>query len=319
MRGVIGAAYGDAGGDASSTTSSACSTRTRRRSGSRTTARRPSSACQRGGRAGAARRARCAGAPGRPSSCCCTAAAQNAHTWDTVALALGPAARRDRPPRPRPLGLARRPARTGRPRTRARSRPRSASSRRTPSAVVGMSLGGLTALALASRRRRSWCAGSCSSTSRPGVDQDKASAVISFIAGPESFASFDEILDRTVTFNPTRSVSSLRRGILHNAHERPGRHVGLALRPVRAPRGRPTMPDFGDLWDYVDAVRRPVAARARRRLPRRRRRGRRRAAAPPARARASRSSRQAGHSVQGDQPLELARAGRRVPRRDMTT
>jgi pimeloyl-ACP methyl ester carboxylesterase len=43
--------------------------------------------------------------------------------------------------------------------------------------------------------------------------------VISFIAGPESFASFDEILDRTITYNPTRSVSSLRRGILHNAKE----------------------------------------------------------------------------------------------------
>ena len=34
--------------------------------------------------------------------------AQNAHTWDTVALALGPAAGRHRPARPRPLRLARR-------------------------------------------------------------------------------------------------------------------------------------------------------------------------------------------------------------------
>ena len=35
------------------------------------------------------------------------------------------------------------------------------------------------------------------------------------------FASFDEILDRTIEHNPTRSESSLRRGVLHNAKENP--------------------------------------------------------------------------------------------------
>ena len=33
------------------------------------------------------------------------------------------------------------------------------------------------------------------------------------------FSSFDEILQRTIQFNPTRSEASLRRGVLHNARE----------------------------------------------------------------------------------------------------
>ena len=55
----------------------------------------------------------------------------------------------------------------------------------------------------------------------PGVDGDKTSDIAAFLAGPETFATFDEILDRTIQFNPTRSVSSLRRGVLHNSVQLP--------------------------------------------------------------------------------------------------
>ena len=51
----------------------------------------------------------------------------------------------------------------------------------------------------------------------PGVNQQKAKAVLDFVDGPQEFASFEDLLDRTIRFNPTRSESSLRRGILHNA------------------------------------------------------------------------------------------------------
>ena len=54
----------------------------------------------------------------------------------------------------------------------------------------------------------------------PGVDEHKAGAIVAFVNGPESFPSFDELLARTIEFNPTRSESSLRRGILHNAEQR---------------------------------------------------------------------------------------------------
>jgi pimeloyl-ACP methyl ester carboxylesterase len=53
----------------------------------------------------------------------------------------------------------------------------------------------------------------------PGVTSKKAKAVLDFINGPQSFASFDDLLARTTEHNPTRSATSLRRGILHNAHQ----------------------------------------------------------------------------------------------------
>jgi pimeloyl-ACP methyl ester carboxylesterase len=145
--------------------------------------------------------------------------AQNAHTWDTVALAMArPLVAIDLP------GHGRSDWREDRAYWPAENAKAVAVAvrelARDADAVVGMSLGGLTALALASEApelvRRLVLV-----DVTPGVDRDKASAVISFIAGPESFATFDEILERTVTYNPTRSVSSLRRGILHKAAERP--------------------------------------------------------------------------------------------------
>ena len=171
-------------------------------------------------------------------------------------------------------------------------------------AVVGMSLGGLTALALALDApelvRRLVLV-----DVTPGVDRDKASAVISFIAGPESFASFDEILERTIAFNPTRSVSSLRRGILHNAAERPDGTWAWRYERFVLPDGA-EMPDFANLWEAVDSVHVPlllvrgadspvVSAADVTELLRRQ---------PKARVIVVEA---AGHSVQGDQPIELAR------------
>src|SRR6185436_4140260 len=98
--------------------------------------------------------------------------AQNAHTWDTVALALAPDA----------------------------------------AMVVGMSLGGLTSIALAAHApdlvRKLVLV-----DVTPGVDKERAAPIAQFVSGPESFESFDEILQRTIEYNPTRSVESLRRGV----------------------------------------------------------------------------------------------------------
>jgi hypothetical protein len=46
-----------------------------------------------------------------------------------------------------------------------------------------------------------------------GVDAGR----LDFVKGPATFDSFEKLLERTIEFNPTRTVSSLRRGILHNA------------------------------------------------------------------------------------------------------
>lgn len=229
--------------------------------------------------------------------------AQNAHTWDTVALALGrPLVAIDLP------GHGHSDWRSDKAYWPAENARAVAVAVRAlapnAAAVVGMSLGGLTALALATEApelvRRLMLV-----DVTPGVDEGKASAVISFISGPESFASFDEILDRTVTYNPTRSVSSLRRGILHNAREESDGTWVWRYDRFEIPEGA-TIPDFGDLWSYVDAVEVPfflvrgadspvvsdddVAELRRRR--------------PAVRVEVVEG---AGHSVQGDQPLELAR------------
>jgi pimeloyl-ACP methyl ester carboxylesterase len=143
--------------------------------------------------------------------------AQNAHTWDTVALALDvPLVALDLPGhghsdwrddgRYDPVHLA----------ADVSAALDGLGVGDVP--VVGMSLGGLTAMVLAARHRRS--VGHLVMVDiTPGVDGRKAKAVIDFVDGPQSFASFDDLLARTIEHHPTRSESSLRRGILHNARQ----------------------------------------------------------------------------------------------------
>ena len=147
-----------------------------------------------------------------------------------------PPARRDRPPRPRPL---RRPG-AGQPRRRGRN----AARRRRGGPRAGARRRG--------RRRACRSAGSRRSRSptqhpelvrrvvlvdvTPGVDGPEAAAIVAFVNGPESFADFDELLARTIEFNPTRSESSLRRGILHNALAARRRQLGVALPPLHRRR-----------------------------------------------------------------------------------
>ncbi len=229
--------------------------------------------------------------------------AQNAHTWDTVAMALG-----------RPLVAIDLPGHghSGRPPAGAQAVGQHATDvagaiealAPQAAAVVGMSLGGLTALAL-SQRRPDLVRRMVLVDVTPGVDEGKAGHIVAFVNGPESFDSFDEILARTIEFNPTRSVSSLRRGILHNALQR--EDGTWVWRYARFREGGATMPpDFGDLWGAVSAFRGPIM------LLRGTAEGSVVSDADEAEllrlAPAARVERVAGagHSVQGDQPLVLA-------------
>ncbi len=175
-------------------------------------------------------------------------------------------------------------------------------------AVVGMSLGGATAIALATRHPE-LVAKLVLVDITPGVDGDKTSDIVAFLAGPETFASFDEILERTIQFNPTRTISSLRRGVLHNAVQRDDgtwtwRHqIG---RPAGGTGLHVERVDFASQWDDLEHIGVPVllargslspvvddddVAEFRRRRP----------------TDAVVVVGDAGHSIQGDQPLELAR------------
>ena len=143
--------------------------------------------------------------------------AQNAHTWDTVALALGmPLLAIDLPGHGHSDW---RQDASYTPQTLANDlAPVVAQHAPDAVAIVGMSLGGLTCLALA-HGNPPLVRHLVMVDITPGVTSKKAKAVLDFINGPQSFASFDELLARTKEHNPTRSESSLRRGILHNARQ----------------------------------------------------------------------------------------------------
>lgn len=236
--------------------------------------------------------------------------AQNAHTWDTVALALG-----------RPIVAVDLPGHGHSGATRAGSRDvvgladdvAGAVRQLAPQAkgVVGMSLGGLTSIALSAAHpdlvRRLVLV-----DVTPGVNQKKASAITAFVNGPKTFPSFEDILARTIEHNPTRTESSLRRGILHNAVQQPdGSWVWRYRRFDESshtgddqPEG--SRPDFGRLWEAVSTLAVPLLLV----------RGMREQSVVDDDDEAELLRRQpaaqvahvdAGHSVQGDAPVELAR------------
>jgi pimeloyl-ACP methyl ester carboxylesterase len=229
--------------------------------------------------------------------------AQNAHTWDTVALALGrPIVAIDLPGHGHSDG-----GKNGSLNVPSNAQDVAVAIRElAPNAklVVGMSLGGMTSVALAGHAPELVQRLALIDVT-PGVDGPKSQQIANFINGPESFPNFDELLARTIEFNPTRTESSLRRGILHNALQlEDGSWVWRYRRMVESGGDHP---DFSSLWDIISASSMPLLL---------------------ARGMLSQSVvddadeaelvkrrpdaqivhvEQAGHSIQGDQPVELAR------------
>jgi len=236
---------------------------------------------------------------------------QNAHTWDTVALALGrPLLAIDLPGHGHSDNVA--------DPTRLSPEDNAADiahvvRRFAPNAkaVVGMSLGGLTTIALAAHAPELVRKAVLVDVT-PGVNGEKSKAIANFIQGPATFASFEELLARTIEHNATRTVESLRRGILHNAFQL--EDGSWMWRYRRFPDGGVVggaatsggMPNWAPLWDLLGASTAPVLlVRGMRpqsvvddadvaELMRRR---------PDA---VVIEVAEAGHSVQGDTPVELA-------------
>jgi pimeloyl-ACP methyl ester carboxylesterase len=190
---------------------------------------------------------------------------QNAHTWDTVALASG-----------RPLVAIDLPGHGHSDRGRVSSVAAETNAedvakviqRLAPNArgVVGMSLGGLTTLALVGHAPDLVRAAVLVDVT-PGVNSEKAKMITDFLNGPVTFADFDEILARTIKYNPTRSVSSLRRGILHNAEQLDDgswvwRHQRHRLsgdgEPQPRPPGDASAAAIGRLWEVVSTMKAPL-------------------------------------------------------------
>jgi len=179
--------------------------------------------------------------------------AQNAHTWDTTILAMG---------RPNAIAVDLpghghsdwRGDRDYLPTTNAEA-VATVVRELAPNAkaVTGMSLGGLTSYVLAARHpdlvRKLVIV-----DVTPGTKKENAARIIDFVRGPTSFGSFDAILSRTIEHNPGRSESSLRRGVLHNARELPD--GTWAWRYDRFEN--PQEVNLGNLWDEVEKITCPL-------------------------------------------------------------
>ena len=229
---------------------------------------------------------------------------QNAHTWDTVVVGLGePALAVDLPghghsgwredgdysPQNNAAALA----------------PVLRELAPTAELVVGMSLGGLTAIRLGAAapelvHELVLIDVTPSALQRHSEMTKEQQGTVALMHGEREFPSFQAMVDLTVAAAPHREPKALRRGVFHNSRRLDNGNWTWRYDTIRV------FPDFASLWDDVDALSAPItlvrggnsgfvndedAAELRRR---------------------ARTFRQAhvvenaGHSVQSDQPRALS-------------
>lgn len=228
---------------------------------------------------------------------------QNAHTWDTVIVGLGePALAVDLPGHGHSAWREdgdyspRLNADTLLPILREHA----------PSAdlVVGMSLGGLTAIRLGAVapelvKELVLIDVTPSALQRHSEMTKEQQGTVALMHGEREFPSFQAMLDLTIAAAPHREVKALRRGVFHNSRKLDNGSWTWRYDAIR------TFPDFSGLWDDVDALSAPVtlvrggssgfvsdddAAELARRARH---------------FRAAHVVENSGHSVQSDQPLAL--------------
>jgi pimeloyl-ACP methyl ester carboxylesterase len=248
---------------------------------------------------------------GEPELVLLHGAGQNAHTWDTFAMALDrPALAIDLP------GHGRSDWRSDRDYTPARNREAVAAvvESLAPSArgFVGMSLGGLTTLSL-SRARPELVRGAVIVDITPRLPEAQGRGApgaarqvtpMQLMGGPRTFDSFAAILDATAAVMPHRTRESLIPGLRHNSKRHDDGRWGWRYDELFREGDR--RPDFHHLWDDISALAVPalfvkganspmVGDEAIAELQRRQ---------PAARLEVVAD---AGHAVQNDRPVELAR------------
>jgi esterase len=117
--------------------------------------------------------------------------------------------------------------------------------------VVGMSLGGLTAIRLARTRpdliRRAVVVDVTPSVQAAQLGMTAADrGTTALTSGPIEYPTFEAMLSATVAASPRRDRESLRRGVLHNARQLP--NGGWAWRYDRLSPAAGNPRDFTNLW-----------------------------------------------------------------------
>ena len=235
---------------------------------------------------------------------------QNAHTWDTVMLGLGlPALAIDLPGHGR--SDWREDGDYGPALNAMAVQPVIAELAPRADLVVGMSLGGLTAMRLAVSaphlvRKLVMIDVTPSAPERHEQMTKAQMGAVALVQGERSFPSFDAMVDATVAASPHRSRESLQRGVFHNAKQLDDGTWTWRYDTFRSGAG------FAGLWDDAPVLHTPTtlvrgaksffvndddAAEFARSAP-----GFQRVVVVP----------DAGHSVQGDQPRALVEILRSV-------
>jgi pimeloyl-ACP methyl ester carboxylesterase len=181
---------------------------------------------------------------------------QNAHTWDTVIVGLGlPALAVDLPGHGR--SAWREDGDYG-PRLNAETlRPVLRDWAPNPRLVVGMSLGGLTALRLAASEPELVpelvLVDVTPSAPERHEQMTKAQmGTVALVQGDRTFPTFQAMLDVTVAAAPNRDRKSLRRGVFHNSKQLDDGSWTWRYDSFRKGDG------FEGLWDDVPAITMPT-------------------------------------------------------------
>jgi pimeloyl-ACP methyl ester carboxylesterase len=181
---------------------------------------------------------------------------QNAHTWDTVIVGLGePALAIDLPGHGH--SAWRDDADYSPQRNAATLAPVLTDLAPNAELVVGMSLGGLTAIGLSAIapdlvRELVLVDVTPSALRRHAELTAEQQGTVALVHGEREFASFQAMLDVTTAAAPHRDVKSLRRGVFHNSRRLDDGRWTWRYDTIR------TIPDFDSLWDDVDALSAPI-------------------------------------------------------------
>jgi esterase len=181
---------------------------------------------------------------------------QNAHTWDTVIAGLGvPALAVDLPGHGH---SAWREDGDYSPQNNAAAvAPVLGDLAPNAELVVGMSLGGLTAIGLGAVaphlvRELVLVDVTPSSLRRYAELTTEQQGTVALVAGDREFPSFAEILDKTAAAAPHRDRKSLRRGVFHNSRRLDNGNWTWRYDNIRK------IPDFDSLWDDFAGLSVPV-------------------------------------------------------------